>query len=124
MFSIPVSRENFSASDFKNVVRAIEAEQRVVVFPEGSIQRTGQVFPGVIRFAERSNQVILPIRFEVRRGQYPPNYPFGFPALTLVIGKPFTIRDLEFDLTGDETKDERYEKLSQWLLTRIDSAAA
>jgi 1-acyl-sn-glycerol-3-phosphate acyltransferase len=103
-------------------MRAIEADKPVVVFPEGSIQQTGQVFPGVIRFAERSNQVILPIRIEVRRGQYPPNYPFGFPALTLIIGKPFTIRDLEFDLTGDEEKDERYEKLSQWLLGRIDSA--
>jgi len=124
MFAIQVDRDRFSTSDFKNVMRAVNADQPVVVFPEGAIRRTGQVYPGVIRFAERSMREILPVRFEARKGRYPPSYPLGFPALTLVIGSPFTIRDLEFDLSGDETKDERYEKLALGLLARIDDAEA
>lgn len=120
-YAIPVDREHFRMSDFKNVMQAINTNQLVAIFPEGTIKQTGEVFPGVIRFAERSGREILPVRLKVRVGHYPPKYPFGFPALTVMIGKPFTLRDLEFDLTGEETREQRYQRLSQLLIQRINT---
>ncbi len=121
-FSITVNRENFSLSDFKLVMKAIRANKLVAIFPEGTIQQTEKVFPGVIRFAEQTGKNFLPIRFKIRKGQYGPKYPFGFPALTLVVGRPFSVRDLAFDLTGQESKQERYLQLSELLMRRIDNA--
>jgi len=121
-YAIPVDRENFRMSDYKNVMKAINANQFVAIFPEGTIRQTGEVFPGVIRFAERSGREILPLQLKVRSGQYPPKYPFGFPALTVAIEKPFTLRDLEFDLTGEETREQRYQRLSQLLIERVSCA--
>lgn len=123
-FAIPVDRDKFRMSDFKKVMEAIEQNKLVMIFPEGTIRHTGQVFPGVLRFAERSGREFLPVRFKVRSGQYPPRYPFGFPALTMIVGRPFSLRDLEFDLTGNETKTERYDRLSNLLMERIDGVEA
>lgn len=123
-FAIPVDRDKFRMSDFKKVIEAIEQDRLVLIFPEGTIRHTGRVFPGALRFAERSGREFLPVRFKVRSGQYPPNYPFGFPALTVIIGRPFSLRDLEFDLTGNETKEERYSRLSGLLMERVDGVEA
>lgn len=120
-FAIAVDRENFSLTDFKNVMKALKANKLVAIFPEGTIQQTGKVFPGVIRFAEQSGRDFLPLRLESRKGNYPPTYPFGFPAMTMKIGRPFSVRDLEFDLNGQESKEARYERLSELLMERIDN---
>jgi len=121
-FSITVNRENFGLSDFRLVMKAIRANKLVSIFPEGTIHQTGKVFTGVVRFAEQSGKDFLPIRFKIRKGQYGPKYPFGFPALTLVVGRPFSVRDLAFDLNGQESKQERYLRLSELLMKRIDNA--
>lgn len=121
-YAIPVDREHFHASDFKNVLRAIRENPLVAIFPEGTIKQTGQVYPGVIRFAELTGRQYLPVRFLARRGQYPPPTFLRLPALTVVVGRPFTLKDLEFDLRGDEAKEERAQRLAQLLMQRIDEA--
>jgi 1-acyl-sn-glycerol-3-phosphate acyltransferase len=123
-YALTVDRDSFRMSDFKKVMRAIETNELVAVFPEGTIQQTDRVYTGVIRFAERSKREFLPIRFKVRSGQDPPRYPFGFPALTAVVGVPFSLRDLEFDLNGNETKAERYDRLARLLMKRVDHVEA
>lgn len=121
-YAVSVDREHFHASDFKNVLRAIRENHLVAIFPEGTIQQTGQVYPGVIRFAELTGRQYLPVRFLARRGQYPPPTFLGLPALTVVVGRPFTLKDLEFDLRGDEVKEERVQRLAELLMRRVDTA--
>ena len=80
---------------------------------------TDQIRAGTIRFAEQSQREFLPVYLEAE-GPYPPHYPFSFPRITARIGQPFTLRDLEGDLVGIEERRERYERLGQLLLERID----
>lgn len=121
-YAISVDRERFHASDFKSIIRAIRENRLVAIFPEGTIRQTGHVYPGVIRFAELTGRQFLPVCFRARRGQYPPPSFLRIPALTVVVGRPFTLRDLEFDLRGDETGDERVQRLAQLLMQRTDAA--
>ena len=118
-FAIPINRENFGREDFRRVVRALEREKIVGIFPEGTTLPTDRVRIGVIKFAERSGRPFLPVRLETE-GPYPPRYPFGFPRVRALIGKPFSLRELEAELTGAESRRERYEKLARALMERVD----
>jgi len=118
-FAIPINRENFGREDFRKVVRALEREKIVGIFPEGTTLPTDRVRLGVIKFAERSGRPFLPVRLDTQ-GPYPPKYPFGFPRVRALIGRPFSLQDLEAELTGSESRRERYEKLARRLMERID----
>ena len=121
-FAIPINRENFGLDDFRKVVRAIQSDKIVGIFPEGTTLPTAQVRVGAIRFAERSDKPFLPVRIEAQ-GPYPPKYPFHWPKVRVWIGKPFTLQELEREvLTGTEGRAERYEKLARALMARIDQA--
>lgn len=118
-FALPINREHFGREDFRRVVRALEREQIVGIFPEGTTLPTDQVRLGVIKFAERSGRPFLPVRLDAQ-GPYPPKYPFGFPRVRALIGKPFSLQELEAELTGTESRRQRYEKLARRLMERID----
>ncbi len=122
-FAIPINRESFGREDFRKVVRALEREQIVGIFPEGTTLPTDQVRIGVIKFAERSGRPFLPVRLDTQ-GPYPPKYPFGFPRVRALIGKPFSLKELEAGLTGTESRRERYEKLARRLMERVDRVGA
>jgi 1-acyl-sn-glycerol-3-phosphate acyltransferase len=120
-FAIPVNREHFGIEDFRKIVRAIEEDKIVGIFPEGTTRPTDEVRVGVIRFAERSGKPFLPVRLEPI-GPYPPDYPFGFPRVQVWIGEPISLAELqqEAQLTGRESRAARYEKLARALMARID----
>lgn len=118
-YAITINRENFGREDFRKVIRALEADRIVGIFPEGTTRPTDQIRVGVIRFAERSGMPFLPVHLDAE-GPYPPRYPFCFPRITVLIGRPFVLGELERTLTGAETRRERYERLSQALMARID----
>ena len=120
-FAISVNRERFGIEDFRKIIRAIDEEKIVGIFPEGTTYPTDEVRIGVIRFAERSGKPFLPVRLETN-GPYPPNYPFGFPRIRVWIGRPFPLDELreEMQLTDRESRAERYEKLARALMERID----
>ncbi|MFQ5796835.1 MAG: lysophospholipid acyltransferase family protein [Candidatus Bipolaricaulia bacterium] len=120
-YTIPIDRDNFGLSDFKCILKVINADKIVGIFPEGTIKKIASPRVGVVRFAERARKEILPVNI-VADGLYPPVYPFRFPKVRLFIGRPFGIRDLEFDLSGDEGRDERYHRLSQVMMARLDRA--
>jgi 1-acyl-sn-glycerol-3-phosphate acyltransferase len=121
-FAIPINRENFGLDDFRKVVRAIQSDKIVGIFPEGTTLPTAEVRVGAVRFAERSGKPFLPARIDAQ-GPYPPKYPFRWPKVRVWIGKPFTLQELEREvLTGTESRAERYEKLAQALMVRIDQA--
>ncbi len=119
-FSIPIDRDRFRKEDFKRVMRALEADKLVGIFPQGTILATDRVYAGVIRFAERSGREFLPVAIRARRGHYPPRRGKPLPAVTVTVGRPFSLRDLEFDLRGDEAREDRYERLADLLMERID----
>lgn len=118
-YSICIDRENFSLEDYRNVMEAIKSGKIVGIFPEGTTKIPQKIHPGVIRFAEKGGRDFLPIAIDAR-GPYPPHYPFRYGQLTARIGRPFGLRDLEFDLNGSEDRHERYNQMSELLMERID----
>ncbi len=119
LFAITIDRENFRLEDFRKVIQALRAQKIVGIFPEGTTQNPQRVHPGVIRFAERTGSEIVPVRLAAR-GPYPPQYPFRWPQITAHIGAPFSLRDLEFDLDDTEERHERYQKMADLLMERVD----
>lgn len=118
-YAITINREHFQVEDFRKVLEAIRSGKIVGIFPEGTTQQPQRAHPGVIRFAERTNSEFVAVRFEAR-GPYPPKYPFRWPQITAHISAPFSLRDLEFDLCEITDRHERYQKLADLLMERID----
>lgn len=118
-YAITIDRENFRVEDFRKVIQALQDQKIVGIFPEGTTRNPQRVHPGVIRFAERTASEFVPIGLEAR-GPYPPQYPLIWPQLTAHIGVPFSLRDLEFDLDNTEDRHERYQKLADLLMERVD----
>jgi 1-acyl-sn-glycerol-3-phosphate acyltransferase len=121
-YAICIDRENFRREDYRNVMAAVESGKIVGIFPEGTTRTPQRIHPGVVRFAERGARDFLPILIEAR-GPYPPKYPFRFGQLTVRIGRPFSLRDLEFDRNRSEDRFTRYERLSQLVMQRVDQLA-
>lgn len=119
LFAITIDRERFQVDDMRKVLEAIKSGKIVGIFPEGTTQRPQRAHPGVIRFAERTNSEFVAVRLEAR-GPYPPKYPFRWPQITAHISAPFSLRDLEFDLGEISGRHERYQKLADLLMERID----
>ncbi|MCS6937401.1 MAG: 1-acyl-sn-glycerol-3-phosphate acyltransferase [Candidatus Bipolaricaulota bacterium] len=119
-YAITIDREHFRPEDFRKVIQALQEQKIVGIFPEGTTRNPQRVHPGVVRFAERTQSEIVPVRLEAR-GPYPPKYPFRWPQITAHIGAPFSLRDLEFDLPDTiEDRHERYQKLADLLMERVD----
>ncbi|MCI2430878.1 1-acyl-sn-glycerol-3-phosphate acyltransferase [Candidatus Acetothermia bacterium] len=119
LFAITIDRENFRLEDFRKVIQALRERKIVGIFPEGTTRNPQRAHPGVIRFAERTASEIVPVRLEAR-GHYPPRYPFRWPQITAHIGAPLSLRDLEFDLGEISDRHERYQKLADLLMERVD----
>jgi len=119
LFAIPIDREHFRLEDWRKVLEALRSGKIVGIFPEGTTQKPQRAHPGVIRFAERTGSEFVAVRLEAR-GPYPPKYPFRWPQITAYISAPFSLRDLEFDLGETSDRRERYQKLADLLMERID----
>ena len=120
LYAIPIDRENFKPGDFRRVLQAIQERKLVGIFPEGTTK--GAPFPrtGVVRFAERTGQAILPVNI-VPRGPYPPDYPFRFPRVEVRFGRPFKLAELEQALPKGLSREERYRRLSLMLMEQVDA---
>ena len=119
-YAITIDREHFKKSDFVKVLSALKEGKIVCIFPEGTTKQGAPIHSGVVRFARRAERDFLPVNFRAS-GPYPPKYPFWWPKLDIFIGRPFDLRDLEFDLNGVEAPHERENKLSHLLMHRVDS---
>lgn len=120
-YAIPIDREHFKKGDLQRVLSALGQGKIVGIFPEGTTKQEAQVRIGAVRFARRSGRDFLPVKIHAS-GPYPFRLlKFRWPKLHIFIGKPFGLRDLEFDLNGAEKRHERESKLSQLLMQRVDS---
>ena len=120
-YSTIIDRERFSKSDFRTMLEAIQRERLVGIFPEGTTRRRVDAKAGAVHFATVTGKAILPVNIRAE-GPYPPNYPLGFPRVTVSIGKPFSIEDLAEGIDPDAPRSERYRELSERLMARVDNA--
>jgi len=120
-FSTVIDRENFSKTDFRNVLDAVRSERLVAIFPEGTTRQEVGAKVGAIRFATLADKKLLPVNIRVR-GPYPPQYPFRFPQITVSIGEPVSVEALEQETPSDWARSERLKRMSERLMELVDAA--
>ena len=120
-FSTIIDRENFSKSDFRKMLTAIQHERLIGIFPEGTTHKAVNAKAGAIHFASIAGKNLLPVNIRAE-GPYPPSYPLGFPRVTVSIGEPFSVDDLSVGSDADIPRSERYRLLSDRLMERVDNA--
>ncbi|MBE0634543.1 1-acyl-sn-glycerol-3-phosphate acyltransferase [Candidatus Bipolaricaulota bacterium] len=120
-FSTIIDRENFGKSDFRRMLVAMKEERLIGLFPEGTTRRSVDAKAGAIHFAQLTGKRILPVNI-IATGPYPPQYPFAFPRLRVSIGESFDVSDLSVDESSEQTRAEKYQKMSEQLMLRVDNA--
>lgn len=121
LYATPIDRENFTRTDFRSMVESIRREPLVAIFPEGTTRHASDAKAGAIHFAQLTGKELLPVNI-VATGPYPPRYPFHYPRLTITIGQPFSVADLEKQTALCGPRAERYRLLSERLMARVDAA--
>lgn len=121
IYSTIIDRDDFGKRDFRRMLATIKRERLVGIFPEGTTRRRVEAKAGAIRFAGLAEKELLPVNISAE-GPYPPEYPFRFPRVTVSIGEPFPLSDLEREVDGRIPGPKRQRLLSEHLMRRVDSA--
>lgn len=121
LYATPIDRENFTRADFRRMLESIRREPLIGIFPEGTTRRAVDAKAGAVHFARLTGKDLLPVNI-VAEGPYPPCYPFRFPKLTITIGQPFSVTELEDRVPRSGPRPERYRLLSEQLMQRVDTA--
>ena len=114
--AIPIDREGGGLAGLKETLRRLKAQELVLIFPEGTRSRDGEVAPlkpGFIAVARRSRAPLVPVALDGAFQAWPRTA--WFPRLTrlaVVIGPP--IRADDFETLSD---DELLAELEQRMLT-------
>jgi len=120
-FSTIIDRENFSKSDFREMLSAVKRERLIGIFPEGTTRKRVDAKAGAVHFASIAGKDLLPVNIRTA-GPYPPKYPFGFPRVTVSIGRALSVEDLSAGIEPGTPRSERYRLLSDRLMERVDNA--
>jgi len=120
-FTTAIDREHFSKTDLRRVLAAMSRERIIGIFPEGTTRKRVRSKSGAIRFAKRAKKALLPVNIRAS-GPYPPHYPFHFPQITVSVGRPFHVSELEVEQNEDRRHPERYRELSEQLMKHVDAA--
>jgi len=121
VFATVIDRENFSRSDFREMLAAIRRERLIGIFPEGTTREEVDPKSGAVHFASMAGKAFLPVDIRAE-GPYPPKYPFGFPKVTVSIGSSVSIDELSDGIDADVPRAERYRLLTERLMQRVDNA--
>lgn len=116
-----IDRENFAKADFRRMLETFKRERLIGLFPEGTTKVRVDAKAGAVHFAELTKKEFLPVNIR-SRGPYPPSYPFRYPKVTVSIGSPFSVGELDGDGTGVESRSERHRRMSTRLMERVDTA--
>ena len=103
---IPIDRDNFSFSSFKEIVRHLREGEAVTMFPEGKINggEDLQAFKsGMVHMALKGNAPVLPVYTKKRKNI--------FQRLVFVIGEPIDLASYY----GPKPDSEQMEKLTEML---------
>jgi len=116
--AIPVRRSHFDTRVVKQASSILRDEQAILVFPEGTRSRSGQLQSakmGVGMLALQNQADIVPMyihgTFKLRK------FLFRYPGIVVLLGDKISIRDY-LSSEGDRRK-EAYRKISQEVMGRI-----
>ncbi|PHS02889.1 MAG: 1-acyl-sn-glycerol-3-phosphate acyltransferase [Blastopirellula sp.] len=102
--AIPVDRERGGLAGLKETLKRLKKQEMVLIFPEGTRTKDGQVRrlkPGFISLARRSGVPLIPIGLDGAFQSWPRTQLLPWPQpLHVVIGKPLT--QLEIKELDDE----------------------
>jgi 1-acyl-sn-glycerol-3-phosphate acyltransferase len=120
-YSTVIDRDNFRLADYRKLRAAVQRERLVAIFPEGTTRKEVDPKEGAVHFARVAGKPLLPINIDPQ-GPYPPKYPIRFPKVTVSIGEPITVEDLEDAASCADSSDGQGERtLSDALMERIDA---
>jgi len=120
LYATAIDRDHFTRADFRRVLEAVRRERLIGIFPEGTTRESADAKAGAIYFARLSGKPLLPVNIRAK-GPYPPRYPFGFPQVTISIGRPISVAELEKE-TEAASRAERIQRMSQRLMELVDAA--
>ncbi len=96
--AIPIDREGVGLSGLKETLRRLKQAELVLIFPEGTRTRDGQISPlkpGFCALARRGRAPLVPVGIEGAFEAFPRGAPFPLPArLAVVFGEPLTQEDV------------------------------
>jgi 1-acyl-sn-glycerol-3-phosphate acyltransferase len=121
LYTTRIDREHFTRADYRRALESIRRERLIGLFPEGTTKQQVDAKSGAVHFARLTGKPFLPINIEAQ-GPYPPRYPFGLPRVTVSIGQPLGLAELEAALDHQARGAKRNLLLSQYLMERIDAA--
>lgn len=97
--SIPIDREGPALGGIKETLKRLKRGEQVLVFPEGTRTRDGEIAPlkpGVTTIAKRSKGPVIPVAMDGAYQAWPRTRPWPwFNRIAVVIGEPITAREVE-----------------------------
>jgi 1-acyl-sn-glycerol-3-phosphate acyltransferase len=92
--AIPIDREGMGLSGIKETLRRLKAGELVLIFPEGTRTRDGEMGllkPGFISLARRGGVPLIPVGFDGAYQAWPRTARFPrFGRIAVVIGEPIS----------------------------------
>jgi len=119
----PVDRGNVDRSALNRTDEIMTAEGALGMFPEGTRSRTGELRrakAGTALVALRHNAPILPVSIVgAHRGLFTQLFHLRRPRFRLIIGKPFTLPQVEGEVLNKETLTRLSDELMRPLATNL-----
>jgi 1-acyl-sn-glycerol-3-phosphate acyltransferase len=119
--AIPIDREGGGLAGLKETLRRLKQDELVLIFPEGTRTRDGnlqRLKPGFVAVARRAKQPLIPVGFDGAYQAWPRSSPVPqLSAISVVIGPPI-MPDLIAALPDDQLVGE----LQQRITTCFDHA--
>ena len=116
---IPVEREGNDMSALREVIKKIKQGNGVVLFPEGTRSKDGNLQParaGIGLVIAKTSAPVLPMRIFGSYDAFPKNAKrLHFPQITVVLGEPLYFSDKDKETTTRGT----YQKLSDRVMEAI-----
>lgn len=108
---IPIKRGEADMNAIKSILSALNNNQNVLIFPEGTRNRDGgkemlEFKQGVATFAIKAKAPIVPLMYYKKTGPFKKNY--------LIVGKPFDLQafyDQKTNLVKQEATEYIYDKM-------------
>jgi len=118
--SLPLERRGFDATTIRKVVYYLKRGSGMVIFPEGTRSKTGEIMaakPGIGLILQESDYPpVIPLRIKGSRSAEKRLFSFTRPKIELIYGYPFCInRNYPW---GDGIK-ERSQKMADHIMEHV-----